>query len=613
MRIYEEDMKSGDDMNKGNEGNMSDMAKMSMEMLRAFMYVLSVGLVFSLLSCATSTEKYTSQDWSLYGEVTDELSSKRLGKDQGKRLALKEAEFEPASESLSPLKTRLVSLSVHGEPLARVVQAIAEAASLNVVMERGVDPNTAVTAVLTDVPVEDALKIIFNSVDYFYAVENNVLYVRAMETRVFEFGVPTVTSTYNTMMGGDVLGAAQTTGIAAGTTNTTSSTGNAASTGLRGIVSLQGKTKDEDYDVWKTIKETIEQLIGVKNPGARSTIVAAASASTPPPVPAQGVAPPAAESTPPPPPAALTVDVSSVSSQEVPKPSVTFNKISGAIMVTATKEGLGKVENYIATLKRTVFRQVLIEARIVEVQLSDSLQFGIDWNDIINTKLGSANKLGVSMNNFASVVDTTGPNVALTLSNRFNFSSVLRALQSQGKTKVLSNPRLNLMNGQPAILSVGRLQNYVSQTTLNTVATLNGVPVYQTAVNVSSVFSGSMIGIVTYIDDKEYISLTVTPVISDLVNLTKETYGTFTDNSGNKQDLFVTLPQVDLREMSTTVKVKNDDMIIIGGLISSKESLTDNQVPVAGNIPIIGNLFKSRNKSETRTELVIMIKPHIAE
>jgi type II secretory pathway component GspD/PulD (secretin) len=163
------------------------------------------------------------------------------------------------------------------------------------------------------------------------------------------------------------------------------------------------------------------------------------------------------------------------------------------------------------------------------------------------------------------------------------------------------------MNGQTSLLCVGRKQSFISkaETTFNAAAagTL-GTTTF--TVETSSVLTGIIIGIVPYVSANGEISLTITPITSDLVQLTPRRFG----GVGSNQ-VEIDLPTVDIRELSTTVKVRNGQLVILGGLISKRESLTDNQVPVFGDIPVFGMLFKSRNKVAQKSELVVLLQPTI--
>jgi type II secretory pathway component GspD/PulD (secretin) len=161
------------------------------------------------------------------------------------------------------------------------------------------------------------------------------------------------------------------------------------------------------------------------------------------------------------------------------------------------------------------------------------------------------------------------------------------------------------MNGQTSLLTVGRNFSFISKAESNVTTSGTGSPIVTYTVETSNLLSGLIIGIVPYIDDKGEISLTITPVISNLLGITEKTFG-----SAGAQTI-IQLPTVDLRELSTTVKVKDGELVIIGGLIKREENLTENKTPILGDIPILGNLFKSHDRVQTNTELVILLQPRI--
>jgi MSHA type pilus biogenesis protein MshL len=294
---------------------------------------------------------------------------------------------------------------------------------------------------------------------------------------------------------------------------------------------------------------------------------------------------------------------------------VTINRLSGTIYVTATKKNLQKVEEYLKTVRKAIGRQVLIEAKVIEVQLTDDFQFGIDWTMvdryITSTDTGSrtTSSFTASTSKFTSAVTSAGPIFAITGAPSFggakaDLSFVLNALQQQGDVRTLSNPKLNIMNGQTAMLSVGRNQAYISKVE-STISASGGAQTITYTVTTNSILSGTMIGILPYISENGEISLTITPIVSNLVKLTPQTIG----STSTTAVVDIQLPTVDLRELSTTVKVRNGDIIAIGGLISKDEKQVDNQVPFLGNLPFIGYLFKSRDKQEHKIELVVIIQP----
>lgn len=474
----------------------------------------------------------------------------------------KTPEFVPVAEDLSPLKTRIVDVAARKTPLRDVLHVIAEATSLNLVMEQGVNPETEVNLTLKNVTAENALNTIFAAVDYFYKVQENLLIVKAVDTRMFELGHPAMTQTYGVDVGGDIFGGAMNI-----TPTGSGSGGGSGSTSIKGSVTQNIKSDETAFKFWDSIEKSIDSILGTQAGGAG---VGGAAAGM--------------------------------------QQGYTVNRLTGMVYVTASKKNLQRVEDYIKSVKRAIGRQVMIEARVIEVALSDVFQFGIDWT-LVDRFMTSAGRTTSSFTfgttRFNTVVPNTGPVFAITGAPSFggaqgDLNFTVQALEEQGEVRTLSNPKINIMNGQTALLTVGRNEAYISK--VETTTTAGTATVTTFTVDTNSVLSGILLGILPYINESGEISLTVTPIVSDLVKFT-------TKNIGTPTVVELSLPTVDLRQLSTTVKVRHGDVIVIGGLIQQKESLTDDQVPFLGNIPLLGYLFKSRNKLERKIELVIVLQP----
>jgi len=501
--------------------------------LSVFCILYSVFCVLFLLSCA-STESVKRTEEKIELLKSESTRSEKETRVETKLPEPKVPELVPVKEDILPIQTKVVSIAARNTPLKDILYTIAETANLNIVMERGVDPELPITMTLRNLSVEDALNIIFDSADYFYSVKDNILMVKSMGTEIFEIGQPSIIQEYKTNVGGDILAGA--------------SSGESAITGEVSVTSLSDKLS---FQFWDAIENSLKTLL---------------------------------------------------SGEKAQQASSTVNRMTGTIMVTATKKDMRKVRDFIVNLKRVLNRQVLIEARIVEVQLSEGLKYGIDWSfiedwhDVGNISIGAAK--------FSSVVDTTGPNFQINVTGR-NFSSVLAALQEQGDVKTLSNPRVNILNGQIAMLSVGRNTSFISSVETTTTTTEGSAPTITFTVETSSILSGIIFGLAPYINNEGEITLTITPIVSNLVDLEAKTIG----SGGNTVE--IKLPTVDLREMSTTVRVLDEQMVIIGGLIDRRERLQENKVPILGDIPILGTVFKRVDKSHEKTELVIMLIPKI--
>jgi len=498
---------------------------------------LLAGLLVCVMSCSTMETMDIKREVQI---------PKEFKEGAGPRVTpppVKTPDFIPVHEDISPLKTRMIDISARNTPLRDVLSIISEATGLNLVMEKEIAPELPVTVSLKNVTAEDALTRVCASVDYFYTVKNNMLFIKATETRSYELGQPPIIQTYHTDLGGDMLGGAM--------------TGSAGGTSVKGNISQKSETDKTAYNFWDALEKSIEKIVG-------------AAAGT----------------------------------QSAVQQTFMVNRLTGAIIVTGTKRTLEKVETYLNTIRNVMNRQVLVEAKIIEVTLSDGLKFGINWSYVLNTRDGQSSTSATGQ--FADVVSTAAPNFSIT-TVASDFTSLLRAIQTQGETRILSNPRISVMNGQTSILSVGQDTNYISQ--IQTTTTTSTPPVTTFTVNTSTLLSGIMIGIVPFISENGDISINITPITSDLVQLVSQKLGT-PDASGNFPYL-VQLPTINLRQLSTTVKVRNGQTVIIGGLITNREDIQDSKVPFLGDIPLLGYLFKSRVKAVTRTELVVLLQPTI--
>ncbi len=495
--------------------------------------------------------------------------------------ALVTPDYQPVSDDISPAKSRMVNIQARNSSLGDILHVIADAAGLNLVINDGVQQDRTITITLKRVTADDALATILNSADYFYTIKDNILSVEATGTKLFELGHPALVQGFTVDVGGDILGsAAALTASGSGSSGSSSSggSGSGGSTNMKGAITQSIKADSKAFDFWESLEKSLITLIQKQTP--------AATAATP-----------------------ATSAAAATMQANVPQQHVVVNRLTGTIVVTASRRNLISVERYLENIRAALNRQVLIEARIIEVQLKDELTFGIDWSFLSNidnfTMLGGGFG-ALKEASLSATLDAKNPSFrigAITSGNKGSISGVLDALQKQGEVKTLSNPRVNVMNGQTALLSVGTNTNYLSKVTTTNSGGNNNVVTYTT--DTSNVLSGIMIGLAPSINSKGEISMTVTPIISHLVKLDPVDVG----SGDNKTQ--IKLPIVDLRELSTTVKVRNGDMIVIGGLISNKNRMDDSKIPFLGDIPWLGTLFTRKDYEDTRTELVVVLQPYL--
>ena len=267
-----------------------------------------------------------------------------------------------------------------------------------------------------------------------------------------------------------------------------------------------------------------------------------------------------------------------------------LNRLTGLLWVRDHPSGLRKVGDLIKRLQKRYSQQVLIEAKIVEVILSKGHNLGIDWLQIRESRLTNASNLRL---------DISPQMTALTFSyqHKPSFEGMIQVLENYGQVKVLSNPRIRILHGQPALISVGRSVGYVREITRELISG-NNVSQSQTTVETSAVFDCFLLGVTPHITDSGEILLHIVPIKSDLVDLRREEF----------QNTAVTLPQVNLREMSTVIKVSSHDLVVIGGLILDKRNLGKRGVWGLGRLPGLGSLFKHSVREDQKVELVILLR-----
>ena len=272
---------------------------------------------------------------------------------------------------------------------------------------------------------------------------------------------------------------------------------------------------------------------------------------------------------------------------------LSINRLAGSLYIKDRPQVIRSVARLIHHYKAMLRRQILIEARIIEVSLSDKYSYGIDWSVLRNldhakTELTGA---GWSLGNGLVLTGTSGD---------FTINAAVDALRIFGDTKVVSNPTIRSKHGMPAIISVGTSYSYKKsvETTRTTTGTSEDT---STQVEVSSVFDGLVLGVVPFIDDSGRITLLINPIKSDVDQ-------TSLDDQQVGQDLSIALPRVSIKEISTTIALHDGDVAVLGGLID-KRKITDNRgVPFLSSIPLLGYLFKNEDMRNETRELVILLR-----
>jgi len=284
--------------------------------------------------------------------------------------------------------------------------------------------------------------------------------------------------------------------------------------------------------------------------------------------------------------------------------SLIINPGSGVVAVAADPGIQQKVVRFLDETQRRSRRQVLLEARIVEVTLDRDSQMGVDWNSMLSPQGASpvfngAFATGATGN--AAVGSAQGL-FTLSVANA-RVSATLTALARDKRLKVLSSPRLTALNNQKAILRVVQEKAYFLSTSQTSGAgSLAGAT---TTVNVTPVVVpvGIVLDIQPQIADDGSITLAVNPSVSEVADV-----ASFTTPGAS-----ASLPEVDRRDLDTVVRIQSGETLVLAGIIKTSESADNRGVPWLSRVPVLGALFRKDEKSRTRTELAIFITPTLMD
>jgi general secretion pathway protein D len=269
--------------------------------------------------------------------------------------------------------------------------------------------------------------------------------------------------------------------------------------------------------------------------------------------------------------------------------SPVIDKSAGLITVTGTKKQIEQIDRYINDLIKRLTKEVLIDVKIYTVELSESHKTGIDWT-----------KLNLSLNSSSVPVNQVGHKIfgkeSVFNSANFNMQGFLNFLATNGNVNSLSNPKIVTLNNQKAIISVGDTVYYKYASSV--VSDQAGNP--NTQYTIGSKFVGVVLDITPQINDNGDIILSIAPRISS-----------FKDPNQLNNPARDMPPDTRDNTMLSIVKLKDNDTLVLGGLITNDTSLNVNGVPVLKEIPLIKYLFSSREKVTNKKELVFVITPHI--
>jgi MSHA type pilus biogenesis protein MshL len=440
-------------------------------------------------------------------------------------------------------------------PLRDILRRLTSLKSMNVSWASDVDQYLLVDV---DIRAEDdffrAIDNLLRQVDYFHEVQGNTIIVKYKETKRFHLAMPFLVSVYETGVGGDVLGGAK----------------KLSDDAIKGNIKLY--SEGNTFDIWGNIKVNLDQILEIwsePTPVSRPAEDKEANDGSAAPAPI-------------------------IRNPGSGKGYYSIDRPIGMITVTAPRPLLDKVSNYLDHLKQQLYRQISIEAKILEVVLEENSTKGINWADIISNVNIDFQVFGPQ----GIIYPATNRVISQIRTPDNPFTVVLDAIEQHGRTKVLANPKLSVMNGQPALISVGESVAFIDE--VKGTVDEQGNVTYTTST--ASIMSGLGLSVVATIMDNDEIILSLTPVTSQLQEPMREVaIGQTT----------IMLPKVRLREMNTLVRIKDGGMLVVGGLIDETDKTKDTRVPILGDIPMFNRIFKSEGKFKLKTELVILLRPQI--
>ena len=520
--------------------------------------------VFGLGACASNP-----YGWS--GEARERVT--------GEMDAARNAPSVPADVSqglLSPLEVRLPNgqmdplearfdLSVNNAPVRQVLMNLVEGTPYSMVVHPDVSGNVSLQ--LKEVTVPEAMRALRQVYGYYYRREDNRFYVlgRGMQTRVFPVNY------LNLSRRGKSDTRVASGELTQSTTGGTATTGSTSTSTTR-IPGVQVQTESH-ADFWKDLKDTLTSLVGT---GAGR--------------------------------------------------SVAVNPQTNLVIVRAMPDELLAVEEFLGHSHAIVGRQVILEAKVINVQLNDGFQTGINWAKLHGSYLfgqtggGTIFNSGVSeiAGNRGNLNPATGAPPTGTSTSAFggvftvsaltnDFAAFLELLETQGNVHVLSSPRVSTINNQKAVIKVGGEEFFITGVTMNTsVTTVGGTPLSVPEVQLTPFFSGIALDVMPQIDDRGNITLHIHPSVSEVKQRDKSFVV-----SGEAFNL--PLAASTIQESDNVVRASSGQIIVIGGLM--REGVTDENasIPLLGDIPLVGNLFKHKRVTRIKNELVILLKPTVVE
>lgn len=281
---------------------------------------------------------------------------------------------------------------------------------------------------------------------------------------------------------------------------------------------------------------------------------------------------------------------------------VVVNPQASLLVVRASSADQQNVEAFLEQAERNLQRQVVLEAKILEVNLKDGFQAGINWSDLGRDRNGNS-RFGIVGDSLAGPQGVGGVfSAALTLGD---FSGLLELLETQGQVRVLSSPRISTLNNQKAVIKVGSDEFFVTEVSSSNTVTSGGVSEPTQDVTLTPFFSGISLDVTPQINQHDEVTLHVRPSVSRVQDQNKVI------SLGEGRDLNLPLALSTTRQSDSIVRARSGQVVVIGGLLQNANDNLDAGVPWLSELPFVGWLFQQQRKDLERSELVILLRPQV--
>ncbi|MBA5606708.1 pilus (MSHA type) biogenesis protein MshL [Duganella sp. FT3S] len=551
-------------------------------------------VALALAGCATQSTRDT------YDKIGATLASAAKPAAPSQDDAVASALLPPAAQLAEQLpKARTVleerfNVAFNNVPVQQFFNSLVAGTRYNML----IDPNVSgtISANLKDVTLFEALDAVRELYGYDYRVEGSRIYIRplTMQTRMFR-----VQYLNATRKGSSSLRVTSTSVANAGTSNSggQNNLGNQNNQNLNNAPTdpanpTAGNQRQRDAsnvstssnsDFWGELKDALEAIVPVGKDGRK----------------------------------------------------VVISPQSGVLLIKAMPDELRSVDQYLKATQLSVDRQVILEAKILEVELNSGYQTGINWAGFANFRDGHGNNKisggfltpGTSLNplnspqtaiastgkggitattgvSLGSAADAAGSLFGLAFQTS-NFAALISFLESQGTVHVLSSPRIATLNNQKAVLKIGTDEFFVTGVSTTTTTNGTGSGVVSPSVTLQPFFSGVVLDVTPQIDDHGNVTLHVHPSVSQVSTVNKGI------NLGTAGNLSLPLAASSTSEMDSMVRGQDGRVVAIGGLMRQATTMDRSQVPGVGNVPVLGALFRNTSDVMQKRELVVLIKPTI--